>query len=260
MGAERNKHKMSEIVTNVMGSPRLRRFTATYAMFYIVVVLVMNYIGGLWIFKSAPMSYVFSVLNFTVQAPLLFGCVRGIATREYNFGKGLSAFGEVDKYPHYLAYIALNVVYEIAYGLVSPLANGEGTMATVGLVLSGIMVVVRFAVNFLLVGLFFDAVFGVEKPSLSPGRILKRFSSAVADHPGKVLGAEIFMAISSYLSLYIAAMLAELFPAHWIVSYVLTCFVQVQFGFIVLSWPIYYLYCKKIYGITDFEEPKKRLY
>lgn len=251
---------MSEIVTNVMGSPRLRRFSATYAMFYIVVVLVMNYIGGLSLFGSAPLSYVFSLLSFTVQAPLLFGCIRGITTREYSFGKGLAAFGEVDKYPFYLAYIAVNVIYEVVYGLISPLANGEGTMATVGVVLSGVMVVVRFAVNFLLVGLFFDAVFGGEKPSLSPQRVLKRFWTAISDHPGKALGAEIFMAISSYLSLYIAAMLAELLPAHWVVSYILTCFVQVQFGFIVVSWPIYYLYCKKIYGITEFDEPKRNIY
>lgn len=250
---------MNEVIARVSGSRRLRRFTATYAMFYIVVMLIMNYIGRFPIFGKAPMSYLLLLLNFVIQTPLLFGCVRGIVTREYDFGKGLAAYGEVDKYPFYLTYIAVNMVFEIFYSLVGGLSSAGGITANVGLVLSVVMVVLRFPVKFLLVGIFFGAIFqDSEKPRFSLSEIIKKFTSAVTENPLKMLGAELFVMIVNYLSIYIAAMLAELLPAHWVVPYVLTCFSNIQFGFIIISWPIYYLYCKAAYGITDFDEPRGR--
>ena len=237
----------------VSESRRLRRFSATYAMAYVVVVLIMNYIGRLSLFKGVPMSYIFTVVNLIVQTPLLFGFVRGAVTREYDFAKGLTAYVETDKYPFYLAYICVNAAFDIVYSLTGMIGGSFGT------VLSVIMIVLRFPVKFLLVGIFFGAIFAdSKKPHFSVSEIIKNFSEAVSRAPFKMLVPEIFMMVVSYLSLYIAAMLAELLPAHWIVSYVLTCCTTVQFGFIVISWPIYYLYCKSAYGITAYEEPRGR--
>ena len=249
---------MNEAITNVMGSRRLRRFTATYAMAYLIVLLALNYIGQLSVFEKAPMSYLFLLINFTVQTPFIFGCVRGIVTRVYDFRKGIAAFGETDKYPFYLAYICVNLLFEILYSLAGTVSSIE-SVAILGTVLSVVMIVVRFPVKFLLVGIFFDAIFSdSEKPKFSVPSVINRFKSAVLQSPLKMVVAEVFIMVINYFSLYIAAMLAELFPAHWAVAYVLTCFVAVQFGFIIISWPIYYFYCKSAYGITAFDEPRGR--
>ena len=244
---------MNDAIMRVSNSPRMRRFSATFAMIYLAVDLIMNYIGLLPLFDKAPMSYLFALLNYAVQAPLLFGFVRGVTTREYSLSKVLSAYGETDKYPFYLSYICVGMAFDIVVDLVGMIGG------TVGLVASAVMIVLRFPIKFLLVGILFDAIFSDgDKPRFSPSGIIERFTSAVTQNPARVFVAEIFMMVISFLSIYIAVMLAELLPAHWTVSYALTCLKDVQFGLIILSWPVYYLYCKSAYGITAFDEPRGR--
>jgi hypothetical protein len=147
----------------------------------------------------------------------------------------------------------------MAFDLISDLVGMIG--GTAGTVLAAAVIVLRFPVKFLLVGIFLDGIFPEGgKLRFSVSGIARRFASAATKNPGRVFVAEIFMMVISYLSLYIAVMLAELLPAHRIVSYALTCLSTVQFGFIILSWPVYYLYCKSAYGITEYDEPRKRIH
>ena len=255
MSIKERNDKMSEAVSAVLASPRLKRFTATYAMVYIVISLIFNYIGSLSFFSDFPMSYIVLLVSLTVQAPFMFGCIRGIVTKNYNFAKGLGCFGETDKYPFYFAYIAINFTYEIVYDLVFSLTDGEGAMQTVGLVLSIVALLVRILLNFLVIRIYFDAVFyeGI-KPKFSLARSFKGFIQVIESKPGKPIAAEILMWVVGFLSLRLASTLAGFLPAHEIVAPILSCLVAVQFGLIVLTWPIYYLYYKSICGLNENNE------
>ena len=246
---------MSEIISKVLGSRRLKRFSATYAMMYVVMSLILNYISTLSIFDGALMSYVFVLISMTVQAPFMFGCIRGIVTRDYNVGKGLGCFGEVDKYPFYLAYIVLNVGYEIIYGLVFSLTDNEGALQFVGLALSIVFLLVRILLNVLIIKIYFDAIFAErEKPRFSISASFNGFLSVISEKPGKIIAAEFLMWLFGFFSLQLGSSLAGLLPQHSIVPLLLSCFVAVQFGMITLTWPVYYLYYKETCDIKENEK------
>lgn len=243
---------MSEAISAVLASPRLKRFSATYAMIYIVICLIFNYIGSLSVFSSFPMSYVVLLVSLAVQAPFMFGCIRGIVTKNYNFSKGIGCFGEFDKYPFYLAYIAINFVYEIIYDLVFSLTDKEGAMQTVGLALSIVSLLVRILLNFLVIRIYFDAIFyDGGKPKFSISHSFKGFAQVIESKPGKLIAAEILMWVVGFLSLRLATTLASFLPTHAIVAPLLSCLVAVQFGLIVLTWPVYYLYYKAICDLKE---------
>ena len=246
---------MIDIFTNVMNSRRLRRFLAFYTLAYLAMCVALNFVGSF--FEGVVLNYLFKLLNYTVQAPFIFGCVRGIVTKDLRFGKGIAAFGEVDKYPFYLAYILLNTAYDIVYSLVSDLSGVEGAMATVGTVLLALMLVIRVLMNFLSVGVYFNAIFfDGSKPVFSISRIFGGFRNALTKKPGRVVAAEVFMLVANFLSLQIAVTLAQILPTHNVVPFILTCLSGVQFGFIILTWPIYYLYCRETYGIDGHSSEK----
>jgi len=223
-----------------------------YALAYLALCLALNYIGRF--FGGSILPYVFSVLSYAIQAPFIFGCIRGIVTHDYSFGNGMAAYSETNKYPFYLAYILVNAVYDIVYGLVSSLTDINGAVATLGTVLLVVMIVVRVAVNFLVVGIFFSAIYAdSDRPRFLFESILSKFIDTVKKSPLRVVGAEVFMMVASYFALYVAAMLAGLLPIHWLTTYILTCLTSTQFGFIILTWPIYYLHCKETYGFSNVE-------
>ena len=234
----------------------MRKFTARLAAIYFIAVLAINFTGSIPMLKTPPVSYLFMVLSLVILTPLLFGCIRGVVTRDYDFRRALGAFGETDKYPAFLSYICLSAAFEIVDSLIRMLSSVEGA-ATLASVLSAITIIISIPIKFLLVGILFEAIFEEGKP-FSIMSAIKKFIGVLTGSPIKIVVAEIFNIIVNYFSLYVSIMLAELLPAHWASSVALTCVHSVQFGFIAVTLPIYYLYCKAAYGITAFDEPKGR--
>lgn len=245
---------MSEVISAVLANRRLRRFTATYAMMFVVISLILNYIKTFSVFDKPPLSLLYMLVSVAVQAPFMFGCIRGIVTKNYSVAKGLGAFAEKDKYVFYLAYIAVNVIYEMSYAAVLSLASAGGTLGSVGIVLTVIMIIVRILLNALVIKIYLDAIFFErEKPRFLIGNIFRGFLKAISDKPGRIIAAEAFTWVVNFVSLRLASSLAGILPAHDIVPLALSCAAAVQFGFIILSWPIYYIYFRETFGISEKE-------
>ena len=82
---------MIDIFTVVMNSRRMRRFMAVYALAYFILCLTLNYVSQF--FTGVIPSYIYLILSNALQSPFVYGCVRGIVTRDYRFGKGMAAYG-----------------------------------------------------------------------------------------------------------------------------------------------------------------------
>ena len=172
----------------------MRRFMAVYALAYFVLCLALNYASRF--FTGIIFSYLFLIVSNALQAPFVFGCVRGIVTRDYRFGNGMAAYGESDKYPFYLAYVAINMSYEIVSGLISLLAAAGGVVATLGTVLLYLMIPIRVGLNFLVVGVYLHAIYSnTDRPVFSAKDIFAKFYDAIKNNLGRVIFAEAFMLV-----------------------------------------------------------------
>ena len=200
---------------------------------------------GVPFFGAGSGKIIFKLITLIIQAPFFYGLVRGIINKDYNVAKGLAAFTETGNFASYGVYIAVSLVYEIAGMAIEPLGQATGDLYSVGLVLYTVHAILQFFINLLLVKLYFDSI---EKGKLSIGATLKGCGTLLAKRPMKFVAAEVFMLVAGLAVTVISSMLAGLLPGHWSVSLVLSCINSVQYGFIILSWPVYYLYYKSAFG------------
>ena len=236
---------MNSIIDSVMASRRLKIFTAYYAMMYVVILLILNLVANMVPFFSAGAGrIIFKFITLVIQAPFFYGLVRGIVNKDYNVAKGIAAFTEIGNFTSYGMYIAVSLVYEIAGMAIEPLGQATGNLYTVGLVLYTVHAILQFVKNLLLVKLYLDSI---ENGKISIGTTLKGCGTLLAKRPLKFVCAELFMLVAGLAVTVISSMLAGLLPGHWSVSLVLSCINSVQYGFIILSWPVYYLYYKSAF-------------
>lgn len=232
--------KMNSIIDSVSASRRLKIFTAYYAMMYVVINLIFNLILEYVAFFGAGVGRIaFKAVTLLVQAPFMFGLVRGIITKEYSISKALGAFGEAGNYPVYAVYIVTMLAYDVLGFAIAPMGSATGTVLTVGTVLFVAHAILKFFVGLFLVKLYFDSI---DSRKLSIGTTLKSCGKLLSKKPMKFVGAELFMLVVSGISMVISSTVANILPAHWTVSLIITCINSVQYGFIILSWPVYYLY------------------
>ena len=231
---------MNSIIDSVTASRRLKIFMSYYVMIYLALGLLLNliktYVG---FFAGGGGAVIFAVISLLVKAPLIYGMVRGIITRNYNISSAISAFGEVKNYGTYGAYVLINIAYEIVYAIVERLALGTGAIATVGSVLSIVMIVARLWVNFYLVSLYFESI---DAGSFSLVKSIQKTSKALGRVPLKVLGAEMLLFISNFLSLYVSSLIVSVLPSHSVINLIFTSLHEILFGAVIIIWPVYYLY------------------
>ncbi len=237
---------MNSVIESVVGSRRLKIFTAYYLMVYTVVILSLNLIKSyIPFFSQSVGSVVYILISLFVKAPLMYGLIRGIVTKDFHISTALGAFGDVKAYVAYVVYVVTTLAYEGISYLVSLLASKGGALGTAGTVLSVLMIVVSLLVNFFLVKMYFDSIDNGGKPDLT--KSLKGCTTALGRVPMKILGAEILFIVSRYLSLYVSALFVSLLPKYAVVSLVISCLNEIIYGFLILIWPIYYLYYKTIF-------------
>ena len=236
---------MNSIIESVNSSRRLKIFMTycvmTYLTFGLLLSLIKTYVP---FFAGGLGALIYALLSLFVKAPLVYGMVRGIATKNYNFSTVLGAFGEVKNYGIYGAYVVINIAYEVIYVLIEKLAMGSDVIATVGSILSIIFIVVRLWVNFFLVTLYFEGIDKEGRPLLVES--LKKTSKALGRVPLKVLGAEMLLFVSNFLSLYISSLFVSVLPSHSVVTLIFTSLHEILFGAVIIIWPVYYLYYKQI--------------
>lgn len=239
---------MNAIIDSVMASRRLKIFTAYYAMIYVIINLLLSLVNSsVPFFATDPGKIVYKLVAAMIQAPFIYGLVRGIVTKDYKVSAGLSAFAEVKNFGAYFAYVAVTLAYELINMLIGSAAAAEGGNQTVLLVISAIVALLRFIINFFLVKMYFDSIDNEGRPDL--GRTVKGCVGLLTKRPLKLVWAELFMFIASCAVTVISVVLAQILPKHWVVGSVIACLNSVQYGFIILSWPVYYLYYK-----ASFEE------
>ena len=240
---------MREIFENVSGSPRLRRFTTSYLMVYFIITLSVNLlIRYLPILDTTALVHVKNLVVYFVEGALLYGLIRGIVTKNYRFGDGIASFGETENYIFYLAYSIVNTLYNALYSLTTLLADKEGAVGIVGTVLTVVLLVFRLLINFGLVRLYFEKlVFGNK--NLNVGSVFRGSIKTVSEHPKRIILAELMPVAVKYVSTLMGvAIISVVSPgvdSHWMVSFVTSCLVTVQFGALVYVWPVYYLYYKE---------------
>ena len=236
---------MNSIIESVNSSRRLKIFMTycvmTYLTFGLLLSLMKTYVP---FFSGGIGALVYALVALFVKAPLIYGMVRGIATKNYNFSSALSAFGEVKNYGVYGAYVVINIAYEVIYVLAESLAMGEGVIATVGSILSIIFIVARLLINFFLVAMYFESI--AVDGRLSIGNTVKKTSKALGRVPLKVLGAEMLLVVANFLSLYISSLFVSVLPSHSVVTLIFTSLHEILFGAVIIIWPVYYLYYKQI--------------
>ena len=238
---------MNNVIEKVQSNKRMRRFAATYALIYLVISLILNYLGTLLDLSVPPMSYLFSLMYAVLQAPFIYGFVRGVLIKDYSISKGLSAYFEIKNYPTYLIYILLNLSYEVIDSLVDMLRASDGAMGTVGNVISAVMILLKIILNFYIIVLYFGKIYADENDGkMSLPRIFRDFFKILIRKPGKILAAEIFMIVFNFASMYLALVIVAFLPENDIIKLLFTCLTSVQFGLITWTWPIYYLYYKDI--------------
>ena len=232
---------MNSIIESVNSSRRLKIFMSCFVVVYLTAGLLLNLIKTyVAFFASGVGAVVFALITLLVKAPLIYGMVRGIATKNYNISSALSAFGKVKNYATYGVYILINIAYEVIYSLIERLALGSGVMATLGSVMSIILIVARLLVNFFLVVLYFESIDAGGK--LSVGNTVRKISTALGSVPLKVLGAEMLLVVSNFLSLYISSLFVSVLPSHSVVNLIFTSLHEILFGAVIIIWPVYYLY------------------
>lgn len=240
---------MREIFENVSGSPRLRRFTTSYLMIYFIITLSVNLlIRYLPILDTTALVHVKNLVVYFIEGALLYGLIRGIVTKNYRFGDGIASFGETENYIFYLAYSIVNTLYGAVYSLVGILAEKEGAVGIVGTVLSVILLVFRLLINFGLVRLYFEKlVFGSKK--LDVRSVVRGCMKTASEYPKRIIGSELMLVAVKYVStlmgVAIVSVVSPGVDSHWMVSFVTSCLVTVQFGALIYVWPVYYLYYKE---------------
>lgn len=237
---------MNEVIESVMGSRRLKIFTAYYLIVYTTVILILNLVKSyVPFFDQGTGELVYIFISLFIKAPLMYGLIRGIVTKDFRITKALGAFGDVKAYGAYAVYVATTLAYEGVYYLTTLISAKGGVLETVGTVASALMIVVRLLVNFFLVKLYLDCI--ANEGRLSLGKSLKGCAAALGRAPLKVLGVEIFLIVCQYLSLYLSATLISVLPQHSAISLAVSRLNEIMYGFLILIWPIYYLYYKTIF-------------
>lgn len=232
-----------------MASRRMKIFTAYYAMLYVIICLVLNLLNtNVAFFKDGAGQIVYSLIAVTVQAPFIYGLVRGLATKDYRISEGLKAFGETKNYGVYGMYIAVTVVFDaLEFGVSLLGTDKEGSVLIASTVLSAVLTLFKLVLNMFFVKLYLDAINADGRLDLS--RTLKGCIGLLTKKPLKIVAAELLMLIAGGASTVISIMLVGLLPKHWVVPLIVTSINSVQYGFIIISWPVYYLYYK-----NSFEE------
>ncbi len=240
---------MREILENVSGSPRLRRFTTSYLMIYFIITLSVNLlVKYMPILNTTLLVHVKNLVVYFIEGALLYGLIRGIVSKNYRFGDGIASFGETENYIFYLAYAAVNTIYSAVYSIMSTLTEKEGAVGTVGTVLTVVLLVFRLIINFGLVRLYFDKLLFGRK-TLDLGGVLRGSVNTASDHTKRIIKAELMLVavkyVSTLLGVAIMSVVAPGVDGHWAVSFITTCLVTVQFGALIYVWPVYYLYYKE---------------
>jgi len=223
---------MKDIIDSVSASRRLKIFTAYYAFLYIAICLALNLIYEYIPFFSSDVGkWIYKFADVLIKAPLMYGLIRGIVTKNYHFADGVASFGESKNYATYAVYIGVGMVHELVAFLLSKINFGAITV---------LAVILQLIVNYYLVILYFVAINNDGKAL--PLKALDTCVDRLKGRWGGVITVEIFMFAVSFLSLLISSMAAEFLPKHESVSLILTCINELQYGFLVVTWPIYYLY------------------
>ena len=240
---------MKNIFESVSASPRLRRFATSYMLLYFIIMLTVNLIG-----KYAPIinifagGYVKDFVVYLIEGALLYGLIRGICNKDYRMSDALASFGEMKNYLYYLTYAVVNTVYNIVYSLASGLTADGSALATLGTVLVVLLTIFRLAINFALVRLYFDKILFCAD-TFDPVSVCKACIDTVIHNPLRIVAAEIMMLIVKYVAVFFGTLfvmaLTSMIGTHWAISFVATCFVTIQFGALIYSWPVYYLYYKE---------------
>ena len=175
----------------------------------------------------------------------MYGLIRGIVKKDYRVRESLGAFFDTKAYGAYGVYVAVILMSEGLNYLVTILADFGGAWAIVAEVISYVLILLTLLINCYLVKVYFDSIDngGAVVP-------LKSFSAcvrAVKTAPLKIVGVEVLLIVAKYLSLYVSALFIALLPQNWIISLVVACLNEIIYGFLILLWPIYYLYYKTIF-------------
>ena len=231
---------MNSIIDSVMASRRLKIFTAYYAMLYVVINLILNLVAtGVPFFGSGVGKIIFKLVSLAIQAPFIYGLIRGLITKDYSTSKGFGAFGETKNFASYATYIAISLAYELVGMAIEPLVNPESSLYTLGSILYVVYTLLRFFLNGFLIKMYFDCIDGGR---VSLGATLQGFGKLLSGKTMKFVSAELFMLVIGGVSMIVSTTIANILPSHWSVSIILACINSVQYGFIILSWPVYYLY------------------
>ena len=237
---------MNSIIDSVTASRRLKIFMTYYVMIYVAASLLLNLLkNSLSFFAAGVGATVFALISLLVKAPIIYGMVRGIVTKNYKIAAALGAFGEVKNYGAYALYALVNIVYEILYTLVDKLASGEGALVAIGGVLSIAFVVLRLLLNFYLVKLYFDSI--DIGGGLAIGKSIKGCVRVIGKYPLKVLGAELLMLASNAVAFLISSTFISVLPDNAAVNLVIVSLNDILYGFLILVWPVYYLYYRYLF-------------
>ncbi len=236
---------MNSIIDSVTASRRLKIFMTYYVMIYVVFSLLLNLLKTYVSFFAGGVGEVLHVfISLLIKAPIIYGMVRGIVTKNYKISSALGAFGEVKNYGVYAIYALVNVAYEIIYALVDRLSKGDGRLAAVAGAFSIILIVVRLLINFYLVELYFESVDAGGELALV--KSFKGCARVLGKYPLKVLGAELLMMASNAVAFLVSSTFISVLPQHDAVSLIVLSLNDILYGFLILVWPVYYLYYRYI--------------
>ena len=240
---------MRNIFESVSASPRLRRFSASYMMLYFIIMLTVNLFIKLFpVIDAFPIGYIKDLAVFLVEGALLYDLISGISEKDYRLSRSLASFSNAKNYPYYLIYAAVNTVYSALFDLVS-LTTAEGSsIASIGWVLTVVINLIRFLLNFALVRLFFERIL-FKKETLDLAHVCRSCLDTVIHKPLRIVAAEVMMFLVKYASVFFGTLLVmfmtSMVGTHWAVSFVGSTLVSIQFGALIYSWPVYYLYYKE---------------
>ena len=237
---------MKEVFDSVSESPRLRRFTTSCVLIYFIITLVFNLLTGYFpILSSFLGGHPFKMVMYLVEAALTYGIVKGIVTKNYRISDALGSFGDSAAYPLYATYAVLYIIFGIVQELVSKPVSG---MATVGLVISIVFLLLRLFINFLMVRAYFGSILLNEK-GVDFKNVWSDCLRILKNAPGRVVSIEAMKLIVNFVAVSLSVLLAGILPAHGAVSFALTCLITVQFGMLIYSWPVYYIYYKETFDL-----------
>ena len=240
---------MKNIFESVSASPRLKRFCASYMLLYFIIMLVVNLTGKLFPFlDSLIIGNVKDLAVYLIEGALLYGLIQGISEKDYRMTRSLSSFTDTNNYVYYLIYAGVKTVYSISFDLISPLTNAEGGIATFGWVLTVAVNIVGFVINFALTRLYFEKIL-FKSERLDLVKVCRSCFETIKQKPLRIVGAEVMMLIVKYVAVVFGTILVmfmtSMVGTHWAVSFVGSTLVSIQFGALIYSWPVYYLYYKE---------------